>query len=175
MKEELTLKLVQIQLQFKFLHWQTFGDAKHRAYGGIYDSLGELIDKFVAGLVLYGHETKSLRLGHGDLRGSYVNFIKGELWLINSYIAPYPNANLSDAYDPNRSRKLLLTSNEINKLMSAKQSKLSIVPTRLISNGRYIKLEIATARGLKKYDQREKIKEKIDRREAIKQQRSRKK
>lgn len=47
MKEELTLKLVQIQLQFKFLHWQTFGDAKHKAYGRIYDSLGESIDKFV--------------------------------------------------------------------------------------------------------------------------------
>ena len=46
MKEELVLKLVQIQLQFKFLHWQTFGDAKHRVYGGIYDSLGDLIDKF---------------------------------------------------------------------------------------------------------------------------------
>lgn len=47
MKEELTLKLVQIQLQFKFLHWQTFGDAKHKAYGDIYDSLGDLIDTFV--------------------------------------------------------------------------------------------------------------------------------
>ena len=46
MKEELVLKLVQIQLQFKFLHWQTFGDAKHRTYGEIYDSLGDLIDKF---------------------------------------------------------------------------------------------------------------------------------
>lgn len=46
MKEELIIKLVQIQNQFKFLHWQTFGDAKHRAYGGIYDSLGDLIDKF---------------------------------------------------------------------------------------------------------------------------------
>jgi hypothetical protein len=46
MKEELVLKLVQIQLQFKFLHWQTSGDAKHRAYGEIYDSLGDLIDKF---------------------------------------------------------------------------------------------------------------------------------
>ena len=51
MKEELTLKLVQIQLQFKFLHWQTFGDAKHRAYGGIYDSLGEIIDKFVEAMM----------------------------------------------------------------------------------------------------------------------------
>lgn len=47
MKEELTLKLIQIQTQFKFLHWQTFGDAKHKAYGGIYDSLTDSIDKFV--------------------------------------------------------------------------------------------------------------------------------
>jgi hypothetical protein len=46
MKEELILKLVQIQNQFRFLHWQTMGDAKHRAYGGIYESLGENIDKF---------------------------------------------------------------------------------------------------------------------------------
>ena len=46
MKEELVLKLVQIQLQFKFLHWQTIGDAKHKAYGGIYDSLGDNIDTF---------------------------------------------------------------------------------------------------------------------------------
>jgi hypothetical protein len=47
MKEEYTLKLIQIQTQFKFLHWQTYGDAKHKAYGEIYDSLGDNIDKFV--------------------------------------------------------------------------------------------------------------------------------
>jgi hypothetical protein len=47
MKEEITLKLIQIQTQFKFLHWQTMGDAKHRAYGEIYDSLTENIDTFV--------------------------------------------------------------------------------------------------------------------------------
>jgi hypothetical protein len=51
MKEELTLKLVQIQLQFKFLHWQTFGDAKHKAYGEIYDSLGDFIDTFVEAMM----------------------------------------------------------------------------------------------------------------------------
>jgi hypothetical protein len=51
MKEELTLKLVQIQLQFKFLHWQTFGDAKHKAYGDIYDLLGDIIDKFVEAMM----------------------------------------------------------------------------------------------------------------------------
>ncbi len=46
MKEDLIKKLVQIQLQWKFLHWQTFGDAKHRTYGQIYDGLGDLIDTF---------------------------------------------------------------------------------------------------------------------------------
>jgi DNA-binding ferritin-like protein len=46
MKEDLIKKLVQIQLQWKFLHWQTYGDAKHRLYGEIYDKLGELIDEF---------------------------------------------------------------------------------------------------------------------------------
>ena len=46
MKEELIKKLVQMQLQWKFLHWQTFGDAKHRLYGSIYDDLGDLIDEF---------------------------------------------------------------------------------------------------------------------------------
>lgn len=46
MKEDLIKKLVQIQLQWKFLHWQTFGDAKHRVYGEIYDGLGDLIDEF---------------------------------------------------------------------------------------------------------------------------------
>jgi hypothetical protein len=51
MKEEITLKLVQIQLQFKFLHWQTFGDAKHKAYGEIYDAMGENIDKLVEAMM----------------------------------------------------------------------------------------------------------------------------
>lgn len=46
MKEETIIKLVQVQLQFKLLHWQTFGDAKHRLYGDIYDKLGDLIDEF---------------------------------------------------------------------------------------------------------------------------------
>jgi hypothetical protein len=51
MKEELTLKLMQIQSQFKFLHWQTFGDAKHKAYGELYDALGENIDTFVEAMM----------------------------------------------------------------------------------------------------------------------------
>ena len=51
MKEELVKKLVQLQLQFKFLHWQTFGDAKHRTYGQLYDGLGESIDTFVEAMM----------------------------------------------------------------------------------------------------------------------------
>ena len=47
MKEELFKKLVQMQLQWRFLHWQTFGDAKHKTYGKIYEGLDELIDDFV--------------------------------------------------------------------------------------------------------------------------------
>ena len=51
MKEEFSLKLIQIQTQFKFLHWQTMGDAKHKAYGEIYDSLTDSIDKFVEAMM----------------------------------------------------------------------------------------------------------------------------
>ena len=51
MKEEIILKLVQIQNQFRFLHWQTFGDAKHRAYGDLYDSIGDHIDTFTEAMM----------------------------------------------------------------------------------------------------------------------------
>ena len=51
MKEEIILKLVQIQNQFRFLHWQTFGDAKHRAYGDLYDSMGDHIDTFTEAMM----------------------------------------------------------------------------------------------------------------------------
>lgn len=126
----------------------------------------KLIDSYVAGIALYGHEVKSLRLGNGDLRGSYVNFSKGELFLLNAYIAPYPHAKLDESYDPNRSRKLLLSKNELKKLAAAKQNKLAIVPTKLFIHGQYIKCEIATAKGLKKHDKRETLKRKQHDREA---------
>lgn len=51
MKEEIILKLMQIQNQFRFLHWQTFGDAKHRAYGDLYDSMGDHIDTFTEAMM----------------------------------------------------------------------------------------------------------------------------
>lgn len=117
----------------------------------------ELIDKFVAGIALFGHEAKSLRFGDGNLRGAYVNLVKGELWLIGAYIAPYKHSGQIDDYDPNRTRKLLLNKNELKKLAAAKNQKLTIVPTKLLIGRRYIKLELATARGRKKHDKREYI------------------
>jgi len=68
MKEELIKKLVQIQLQWKFLHWQTFGDAKHRLYGEIYDGLGALIDEFT--------ETMMGKYGRPENKSKYLLTLK---------------------------------------------------------------------------------------------------
>jgi hypothetical protein len=81
MKEELILKLVQIQVQFKFMHWQTTGDAKHRAYGDIYDTLGDLIDSFTEAMMgKYGRPEfeSEFSLMFQDLKSlSLQNFMDG--------------------------------------------------------------------------------------------------
>jgi DNA-binding ferritin-like protein len=81
MKEELILKLVQIQVQFKFMHWQTTGDAKHRAYGDIYDTLGDLIDSFTEAMMgKYGRPEfeSEFALMFQDLKSlSLQNFMDG--------------------------------------------------------------------------------------------------
>jgi hypothetical protein len=81
MKEELILKLIQIQTQFKFMHWQTMGDAKHRAYGEIYGSLGDLIDSFVESMMgKYGRPEfeSEFSIMFQDLKSlSVQNFIDG--------------------------------------------------------------------------------------------------
>ena len=108
MKEELTLKLVQIQLQFKFLHWQTFGDAKHRAYGGIYDSLGELIDKFVESMMgKYGRPEfdSEFSLMFQDISAlSVQNFLDG----ITEFLV-----NMVDQLDPKYDTDLLNLKDEM--------------------------------------------------------------
>jgi hypothetical protein len=81
MKEELILKLIHIQTQFKFMHWQTMGDAKHRAYGEIYDTLGDLIDSFVESMMgKYGRPEfeSEFSIMFQDLKSlSVQNFIDG--------------------------------------------------------------------------------------------------
>ena len=124
-----------------------------------YDYL--ISEKIEAGLVLEGHEVKSLRVNTGSLRGSYIIEKKGELWLSNCYIKKYNNANISD-YNPNRDRKLLIKKKEINKIIGIiKQGGTSIIPISLFFNKTGLaKLSFGLGKGKKKYDKRQSIKEK---------------
>jgi SsrA-binding protein len=117
----------------------------------------ELGDEIIAGISLSGKETKSLRLGHGHLRGSFINVRGGEVWLTNATITNSPGFTISDS-DQNRDRKLLLKKKEIEKLIEAKNQGRTIVPLELLTGGRYIKVRLATGKGRKNYDKRESIK-----------------
>lgn len=119
----------------------------------------ELHKTYQAGLVLSGAEVKSLRSGHGHLRGAFVNIKDGELWLYNATVNA-TNANRSSLPETaqTRARKLLVSKKELAELASAKEQGLTIIPLKLNTASHYIKVDIATAKGLKKYDKREKIK-----------------
>lgn len=114
-------------------------------------------DSLLVGVALTGAETKSLRRGHGQLRGAYVTVKDNELWLINATITGDKSIHIPEA-EQTRARKLLAKRKEINALITAKQQGRTIIPLDILTNGRYIKVRIAAARGKKKYDKRETIK-----------------
>jgi len=127
----------------------------------------QLKQNFMAGIMLSGPEVRSLRTGHGHLRGAFVNIKDDELWLFNATITPTnTNKNALTEENQTRPRKLLVKKRELNELLAAKTQGLTIIPTKLITNSKYIKIEIAIARGLKKYDKREKIKQRDTERDA---------
>lgn len=114
-----------------------------------------LLEKFEAGIALTGAEVKSVKAGKMSLSGSFVRIRDGEAWLFNAYINPYPFAR-QEGYDPRRTRKLLLHKKEILALeQKLKLKKLTLVPVSCYTKGRQIKLEIALARGKKKYEKKE--------------------
>lgn len=117
----------------------------------------ELSDDIVVGLALTGAETKSLRRGHGQLRGAYVTVKDDELWLINASITGDNGIPISEI-DKTRARKLLAKRREIDALIAAKQQGRTIVPVELLTRGRFIKLRISAGKGKKHYDKRETIK-----------------
>ncbi len=118
----------------------------------------EILETFEAGLMLSGAEVKSVRGGRMNLAGSYVNFIGGELYLIGASIAAYQPKNQPSDYDPSRSRKLLLKKSELDYLSGKTREKgLTLVPIKVYNKSRRIKLELALARGKRKYEKREKI------------------
>ena len=122
--------------------------------------LYELLDKYTAGVVLYGTEIKSIRAGKVSFVVSYCFFIKNELYVRGINIAEYWWGNINN-HNPRRDRKLLLTSKELLKLFQrSKEKGLTIVPTKLfINDNGYAKIIISIARGKKIYDKREAIKE----------------
>jgi len=131
----------------------------------------ELGDSLVVGIALTGAETKSLRLGHGQLRGAYVMARDNELWLVNAAINGTNGIPITDT-DQTRNRRLLAKRREIDALVEAKQQGRTIVPLEMLTGGRYIKLRIAIGRGKKNYDKRQTLKKRDEQRsiqQALKQ------
>lgn len=126
----------------------------------------ELLDKYVAGLVLMGTEIKSIREGKVNLQDGYCYFNNGELFVRGVNITPYAQGTHYN-HEATRERKLMLKRLEIKKLERKVEEKgLTLVPTRLFINDRgFAKLEIALARGKKVHDKRENIKERDAKRE----------
>lgn len=120
----------------------------------------EILDTYEAGIVLMGTEVKSLREGKANIAESYASDEGGEIWLINSYLPEYLQANRFN-HEPRRRRKLLLSSREIGRLRSGiNREGMTLVPLKIYfnDNGR-AKLELALAKGKKLHDKRESEKE----------------
>ena len=126
----------------------------------------EILDTWIAGIVLSGTEIKSLRLGKASLVDCYCYFHNGELYVRGMNISEYHWGTYNN-HQPRRDRKLLLSRKELNKLERASQDNgLTIVGMKLFINDRGLaKLQIGLARGRKNYDKREYIKEKDTKRE----------
>ena len=120
----------------------------------------ELLDKYIAGLVLRGTEIKSIREGKVNLQDGYCYFNDGELFVKGINITPYAQGTHYN-HEAQRERKLLLRRLEIKKIERKVEEKgLTLIPVRLFINDRgFAKLEIALARGKKMHDKRDSIKE----------------
>jgi SsrA-binding protein len=126
----------------------------------------EIIEEWIAGIVLVGTEIKSVRLGKASITDSYCYFDKGELWIRGVNIAEYGWGTCNN-HVPRRDRKLLLNRKELNKIQRALQDKgLTVVGLRLFLNERGLaKVVVGLARGRKAYDKREYLKENDAKRE----------
>jgi SsrA-binding protein len=125
----------------------------------------QILEEIEAGLELLGHEVKSLRAGRGSLKGSRVVARGGEAYLVGATIPPYQGPNTPKSYDEERARRLLLSQKEIAHVASAEGEKgLTIVPIKVYNKGSKLKLLIAIARGKKKEDKRQHIREREEKR-----------
>ncbi|MBW1729267.1 MAG: SsrA-binding protein SmpB [Deltaproteobacteria bacterium] len=119
-----------------------------------------------AGIALLGPEVKSLREGRASLVDSYAKIKRGEVFLYNMHITPYAHAG-HVSLDPRRPRKLLLKKREIKRLIGKTEEKgFTLIPTKLYFSPKgWVKVELALAKGKRKYDKRKALKEKELKRE----------
>lgn len=119
-----------------------------------------LEEDLVTGIVLTGPETRAARDGHVQLKGSFVNIRDSELWLNNASFSLKLNekGKVGARTIDTTPRKLLASRKQIDNLQARKQAGMSIIPTKLLTRGRYIKAVIALGKGKKTYDKRETMK-----------------
>ena len=123
----------------------------------------ELDDSLLVGMELTGRETKALRMGHGQLRGSYVTVKDNQLWLLNANIHGTNGIPITEV-EQVRTRRLLAKRKQIDDLVASKQQGKTIVPLEILTRGRYIKLRISLGKGKKNYDKRHTLKARDDKR-----------
>jgi len=117
-----------------------------------------ILQSFEAGIALQGTEVKSLREGKASMVDSYAQVVREEVFLIGLHINPYKMGNINN-HEPTRTRKLLLHSSEIRKLIGkVKEKGLTLIPYRLYFKNGKVKVELVLAKGKKVYDKREDIK-----------------
>lgn len=116
-------------------------------------------DEIIAGVVLTGKEVRAARDGHVQLKGAFVTVRNDELWLNNASFSLKLNEKSNESRSVDTSvRKLLASRKQIDSFIASKQQGMSIVPTKMLTNGKHIKIVIALGKGKKNYDKRETIK-----------------
>ncbi len=117
-----------------------------------------ILESFEAGIVLRGTELKPLRSGQVQLKDSFVDFHNGEMYLVGVHINIYDPSSYNN-HEPERRRKLLMNRHEIDKIGARVQEKgLALIPLKMYFKKGRVKVQIALAKGKKKYDKRESIK-----------------
>ena len=118
----------------------------------------DILTTIEAGLALVGTEVKSLRAGHIQLKDSYAKVEDGELWLVGVHVAPYQQTDGFGGHDPERPRKLLLHRSEIDELVGkVREQSLTLIPLSVYFRNGKAKVELAVARGRRRYDKRQAI------------------
>lgn len=126
----------------------------------------QILDTYEAGIELFGFEVKAVKNGKANLTGGYCAFHGKELFLLNAKIFPLQKKNIPAEYNEERSRRLLLKKSELAEIARKTQAqRLTIIPLKLYNKKGLIKVEIGLAKGLKKYEKREKIKKREAERE----------